>query len=276
MPRHPRDSKACLLLLLASLALAGCASLSGRSVRPLSKSQLSQIHNAVPVQEPKSPYGNPSSYVVDGKRYHVLQSSKGYHARGYASWYGPGFDGQRTSSGEKYDMYAMTAANKVLPLPSFVRVTDLENHRSVIVKVNDRGPFHKGRIIDLSYVAAAKLGIINNGSALVEVDAITPGQPSQRQQPAPSPDTARANKPQPPAHPGGLYLQAGAFDQPGHARRLAKRLTEDGLLDAFIVKPDGKQAFYRVRLGPYANAKARAKAAARLRARGISPVNIQK
>lgn len=133
----------------------------------------------VPRQEARSRYGNPDSYEVFGKRYHVLDSAEGYKARGIASWYGSKFHGRRTSSGEPYDMFAISAAHKTLPLPCFVRVTNLENGKSLIVRVNDRGPFHPGRIIDLSYTAAIRLGVYANGSAQVEVETLTPNSRSQ-------------------------------------------------------------------------------------------------
>lgn len=128
----------------------------------------------VPRVEPRSRYGNPSSYVVFGKRYYTLPSSHGFTERGIASWYGKKFHGRRTSSGETYNMYAMTAAHTRLPLPTYAQVTNLKNGRQVVVRVNDRGPFHQNRVIDLSYSAAAKLGIIREGTGLVEVRAIDP------------------------------------------------------------------------------------------------------
>jgi rare lipoprotein A len=128
----------------------------------------------VPRAEPRSRYGNPPFYDVMGKRYFVLSSSVGYLERGVASWYGPGFHKVRTSTGELYDMYAMTAAHKTLPLPAYVRVTNLQNGRSVVVRVNDRGPFVGNRIIDLSYTAASKLDMLRNGTAMVEVRTLEP------------------------------------------------------------------------------------------------------
>jgi rare lipoprotein A len=122
--------------------------------------------------EPRARYGNPPFYDVFGKRYYVLSSSVGYWERGVASWYGPGFHKERTSIGEPYDMYGMTAAHKTLPLPTYVRVTNLQNGRSIVVRVNDRGPFVGNRIIDLSYTAAAKLDMLRNGTAMVDVRAI--------------------------------------------------------------------------------------------------------
>jgi rare lipoprotein A len=128
----------------------------------------------VPRYEPRSPYGNPPFYEVFGKRYFVLSSSADYVERGVASWYGPGFHKVRTSTGEIYDMYGMTAAHKTLPLPAYARVTNLQNGRSVVVRVNDRGPFVGNRIIDLSYTAAAKLDMLRDGTAMVEVRTVGP------------------------------------------------------------------------------------------------------
>jgi rare lipoprotein A len=135
------------------------------------------VPDAIPRLEPRARYGNPPFYDVFGKRYYVLSSSVGYWERGVASWYGPGFHKERTSTGEPYDMYGMTAAHKTLPLPAYVRVTNLQNGRSIVVRVNDRGPFVGNRIIDLSYTAAAKLDMLRNGTAMVEVRAIDPTVP---------------------------------------------------------------------------------------------------
>jgi rare lipoprotein A len=128
--------------------------------------------DAIPRIEPRARSGNPPFYKVFGKRYYVLSSSVGYRERGVASWYGPGFHKVRTSIGELYDMYGMSAAHKTLPLPAYVRVTNLQNGRSVVVRVNDRGPFVGNRIIDLSYSAAAKLDMLRNGTAMVEVRSV--------------------------------------------------------------------------------------------------------
>jgi len=187
-----------------TLGLAGC--FTGRapqhapaepprtpeSPTPTSPAGPDSIADAVPRIEPRSRYGNPPFYDVFGVRYYVLSSSADYVERGVASWYGPGFHKIRTSTGEPYDMYAMTAAHKTLPLPAYVRVTNLTNGRSVIVRVNDRGPFVGHRIIDLSYSAAAKLDMLRDGTAMVEVRSIDPGAPLA----APgSPLTARASSP---------------------------------------------------------------------------------
>jgi rare lipoprotein A len=136
------------------------------------------VPDAIPRAEPRSVYGNPPFYDVFGKRYYVMASSVGYVERGVASWYGPGFHKERTSVGEPYDMYGMTAAHKTLPLPAYVRVTNLQNGRSCVVRVNDRGPFVGNRIIDLSYTAAAKLDMLRDGTAMVEVRSLQPLDPA--------------------------------------------------------------------------------------------------
>ncbi len=176
-------------LLIGIMAVA--FSLSGCSIkRPTQKKKdgppkyipanLHRTPNAVPKIEPLSRYGNrfkkgtTNSYTVFGKRYHVMPTSRGYKARGTASWYGTQFHGRKTSNGEKYDMFAMTGAHRSLPLPTYARVTNLHNGKSIIIKFNDRGPFHGDRLIDLSYVAATKLGILGNGTARVEVESIDP------------------------------------------------------------------------------------------------------
>ncbi len=175
--------------LAAALAAAGCVSPPSRPLHaprpaPPPSAPLTlpltpplppdQVPDAVPRIEPRSAYGNPPFYDVFGVRYYVLPSFVGFRERGVASWYGPGFHEERTSTGEPYDMFGMTAAHKTLPLPAYVRVTNLQNGRSVVVRVNDRGPFVNNRIIDLSYTAAAKLDMLRNGTAMVEVAAIDP------------------------------------------------------------------------------------------------------
>ena len=200
---------------------------------------VSHIPNAVPKYEAKSRYGNPHSYVALGKRYYVLKSAKGYDQRGIASWYGRKFHGRLTSSHEPYNMLGMTAASPVLPLPTYVRVTNLQNKRSIIVKVNDRGPFAPNRILDLSYAAAKKLDYIKTGTALVQVTAIYPGDPVN----APAPVTA-SQEPR-------LYLQVGAFSRYDNAQKLKHRLS------AYTHKPirikESRHYFktlYCVQIGP--------------------------
>jgi rare lipoprotein A len=182
---------ACRLASIAlSLAavLSGCASAPRVSAPPPTvqvaprsppppPAHLLDVPDAIPRAEPRSIYGNPPSYEVFGKRYYVMASSVGYVERGVASWYGPGFHKELTSVREPYDMYGMTAAHKTLPLPAYVRVTNLQNGRSCVVRVNDRGPFVGNRILDLSYTAAAKLDMLRDGTAMVEVRVLQPLDP---------------------------------------------------------------------------------------------------
>ena len=215
--------------------------------------------DALPRIEPRSRYGNPPFYEVFGKRYYVLSSSVGYWERGVASWYGPGFHRERTSTGEPYDMYGMTAAHKTLPLPAYVRVTNLQNGRSVVVRVNDRGPFVGNRIIDLSYTAAAKLDMLRNGTAMVELRSIDPTAPppplnvAAAGSPAPAAVPAAAPLTVVPAAVGGpgLFVQAGAFSDPANAEHLAAKL-RGGSYGKVFVRDDqiAGRKMYRVRIGP--------------------------
>ncbi|MBW8368642.1 MAG: septal ring lytic transglycosylase RlpA family protein [Arenimonas sp.] len=210
---------------------------------------ISNIPEPEPRAEPASRYGNRSPYTVLGKRYQVLDQAEGYVERGLASWYGQKFHGRHTSSRELYDMCSFSAAHKTLPLPSYVRVTNLDNGRSAIVRVNDRGPFHPGRIIDLSYAAAVKLGVDRTGTARVEVAAITGGTPS-RTALAPA---AASRGPLPAAAPnlGPQIVQVGAYRDEGNARRIAQSLRAAGI-SGIEVEPvrlhDGK--VWRVRIAP--------------------------
>jgi rare lipoprotein A len=213
--------------------------------------------------EPRSTRGNPAMYEVFGKRYFVMASSEGYRERGVASWYGPGFHAKDTSSGEPYYMYAMTAAHKTLPLPAYVRVTNLANGRSIVVRVNDRGPFVGNRIIDLSNTAAHKLDMTRAGTAFVEVEALTPGSLG---------DAARAvSVPQvvPTQAQSQLYLQAGAFGQGDNAERLAARLRDAGIGDVAIIAPMPGSALWRVRVGPLADVASFDRLVVRLEGMGI-------
>jgi len=169
-------------LALLALLVAGCAGVGPRDGGPDRPMDFSEVPDAVPKHERRTRAGNPPSYVVNGRRYHLLDSPEGYIERGIASWYGTKFHGRKTSLGERYDMYAMTAAHKTLPIPSYVRVRNLRNGHEVVVRVNDRGPFHDNRIIDLSYAAASKLGIAQTGTGLVEVKTVTPGSERRRRQ----------------------------------------------------------------------------------------------
>ena len=205
--------------------------------------------DAMPRIERRGRTGNPPFYDVLGKRYYVLSSSVGYVERGVASWYGPGFHKVRTSMGEIYDMYGMTAAHKTLPLPAIVRVTNLQNGRSVVVRVNDRGPFVGNRIIDLSYTAAAKLDMLHNGTAMVEVRSVDAPAPAAAAAGPGEQTTSGVTSAAPPASP--LFVQAGAFSDPANAERLAQKLRGGGY-GKISVRDDeiaGRRMF-RVRIGP--------------------------
>lgn len=188
------------------------------------------------------------SYVVFGRRYHVLDNAKGYDDRGIASWYGPNFHGKLTSSGASYNMYGMTAANKVLPLCTWVKVTNLENGRSAIVQVNDRGPFVANRIIDLSYAAAKRIGMISKGTALVEVQAIAApsgAPPANLEQVSKSYPAVRLH------HRPELYVQVGAFSEQDNAERVRARLVlnQIGRIDISPTRVNGHR-YFRVLVGP--------------------------
>ena len=157
------------LVLMTYLCLFGCAK---HSDGPPKDRYHGNISPAIPHPEPKSKFGNPDTYKVFGKSYHVLPSAHNFVQEGYASWYGTKFHGHLTSSREPYDLWAMTGAHKTLPIPTYVRVTNLKNHRNAIVRINDRGPFHADRILDLSYAAASKLGITSQGTAPVRIETI--------------------------------------------------------------------------------------------------------
>jgi len=237
-----RFSIICLLILVAA-----CGSVTNKQDgAPKKAPNISSISNAVPRDEPRSKYGNPASYVVFGKRYYTLKSNQGFQQKGIASWYGTKFHGKRTSSGEPYDMYAMTAAHKTLPLPSYVEVTSLDNGRKVIVKVNDRGPFHGGRIIDLSYSAATKLGIIGKGTGNVEVKAISSGDRGATAKAVEARKITTHNISAP-----ALFLQMGAFSTHHSAEKMQLKL-QNKIEAAVFIAPLNKQnmTLYRVRIGP--------------------------
>lgn len=213
---------------------------------------VSALPEPVPKQEPRSRYGNMESYSVWGKTYHVLPDASGYVAEGNASWYGQKFHGHRTSSGEAFDMYQFTAAHKSLPLPTYVRVTNLDNGKNLVVRVNDRGPFHDNRIIDLSWAAAVRLGIEQAGTGRVRVEALSPAHDSTPGSTVPTAVRAAVDSPPPNTASATsterLYLQAGAFQDRGSAERLRQSLREQLGLEAEIRE---QQPFFRVWLGPY-------------------------
>ena len=214
---------------------------------------ISDLPEPVPRAEPRARYGNKSPYSVLGKRYYVMDSAEGYVERGIASWYGAKFHGRMTSSFEPYDMYQFTAAHKTLPLPTFAEVTNLDNGRKVIVRVNDRGPFHEGRIIDLSYAAAIKLGIHVRGTGRVEVRAITPaGHRASTTQAAPVPrqvSSATARGSVPIADSERVAVQVASFRDHDNARRLRERLQGADIrhVDIDSTRVDGGRV-HRVRI----------------------------
>ncbi len=252
---------------------------------------LASIPDAVPRVEPRSRSGNPASYVVFGQRYHVQASAAGHVERGTASWYGPGFHAARTSSGESYDMYAMTAAHKTLPIPAYARVTNLSNGRSVVVRINDRGPFVGGRIVDLSYTAAWKLDMLRTGTAPVELRVLSPGADVPAvMQAGTRPPAASAPANPPPlaatrggaaaiaagtgagaATPGRTTLQAGAFFSSANAQGLVARLATAGIGNA-VVRPTraGARTVWQVRVGPLETALEVDDMLERLRLAGVS------
>jgi rare lipoprotein A len=261
---------------------------------------LDAIPDAVPRAEPPHRYAN-RPYSVLGRDYVPLKPGTPYRATGIASWYGRKFHGQKTSTGETYDMYAMTAAHPILPIPSYARVTNPANGRSVVVRINDRGPFHAGREIDLSWTAAWKLGYVGHGSALVDVESLLPGQSlvatterttslagsgaaATSPRPAAEDDPiARfaATDPEPPLpqvqDARGHFLQLGAFGNRDNAESLRTRLARElgDLGGKLVVQSTGK--LFRVQLGPWPDAAAAQLASARLReSLGLAPVVVQR
>lgn len=246
-----------LPVLALGMLLAGCASTPDYNVRksgdrelPLGEAaydeapdaaeippDVASIPDAEPKDEPLARSGNAPEYEVFGEKYSVLPSARDFRQKGRASWYGKRFHGRKTASGERYDMFGMSAAHKTLPLPTYVRVTNLKNGRSVIVRVNDRGPFHPDRVIDLSYAAAAKLGFIEQGHAPVELEAVVPG----KKEPRPAPERG--------------WLQVAAYTDPINAVAVREQLGE--VLGAKLVdiKAGGTESepLHRVVVGPFEN-----------------------
>lgn len=263
-------------VIFVSLVLVACSSKPSRykidqDVEPSGQFDVSGVPEVSPKWEPLSRQGNQSRYEVLGKSYDVLKADAVYQEEGFASWYGLKFHGELTSNGEVYDMYTFSAAHKTLPLPSYVRVTNLENGRELIVRVNDRGPFHSDRIIDLSYAAAIKLGYKDKGTARVKLERIMSPAPVDKSSVAPK---SPANKP----FDDRLapFVQVAAFSSydlaeamrrraegalPGEAVFLADAETESGLL-------------YRVRVGPFNSRQEAEKALERLQKSGIGKPQI--
>lgn len=252
-----------VLVLLAAVMLSGCSSV--HRVNPGEAA----TDNAVPQFEPQPSRLNPPSYNVLGRTYHVLGSNQGYDAQGVASWYGPNFQSKSTSSGEQYNMYAMTAAHKSLRIPSYVLVTNMENGKQVIVRVNDRGPFVSNRIIDLSYAAAKKIGMIGRGTAMVDVRSVSPDTPIPSAQSivagtAPA-LTASSQAPTTPIASNvenisarlphavwgqDVFIQVGAFGEMGHVITVQQRLAQAGIRTVSVTSFG---SLNRVRVGPVAS-----------------------
>ncbi|MEZ7990411.1 MAG: septal ring lytic transglycosylase RlpA family protein [Halioglobus sp.] len=202
-------------------------------LRPISQDE---VFDAIPQADPILRFGNVSPYVIDGVTYHVLEDYRDYREQGTASWYGAKFSGHKTSNGELYDLYQPSAAHKTLPIPSYARVTNLDNGKSIVVRVNDRGPFHSDRIIDLSYAAAVKLGYMEQGTAQVEVEVMEVVGVEDRRDPL---------------YGNYRYLQLGAFGREASAQTLVEALTPLLTAEVFVsaVESDGT-LLYRVRVGP--------------------------
>lgn len=288
------------LLLTAVLLLAACSTpppprpVPQTTTVPAQPANSGGVPDAVPRDEPKMRGGaNKPFYEVLGHRYHVLPSAEGYVEQGVASWYGPTFHGGLTAIGDRYDMYAMTAAHKTLPLPCYARVTNLSNGRSVVVRLNDRGPFVANRIIDLSYSAAVRLDMLRTGTALVEVRVVTPYDqpqvittavpPDVPVTPPPTPATATTAPPPTAgdpitrvqeAPPVSLYVQAGAFAVQANASSLADKLRSAGMSNVAVVSPVSGGHLYRVRLGPIQSVDEFDRLSARLAALGVPDARL--
>lgn len=245
---------------------------------------LREVPDAIVKAEPLSKYAN-RPYVVFGKTYTPLPADATFSQRGMASWYGKKFHGQRTSSGELYDMYKMSAAHPTLPIPSYARITSLSTGKQVIVRINDRGPFHSSRIVDVSYTAALKLGLLGKGSHEVELERLLPGDPV-RVAAAPMPDDrAGEGSDVPPDAPAavlpvakptdGFYLQLGAYSRPERAAEVRDKLLLSGALEMVEVVASG--FVHRVYGGPFASREAALKVAKTLPAAlAIKPIVVRR
>jgi rare lipoprotein A len=255
-------------IVAIALAVAGCAT-SPRSPSPAQPSgkyylddgppetvpeNLAHVPDAIPRDEPFHRFAN-RPYTVFGQTYVPVVNKDASRQRGLASWYGKKFHGQKTSSGEVYDMFAMTAAHKTFPIPSYARVTNVKNGLSVVVRINDRGPFHPGRVIDLSYAAAAKIGILAAGSGLVEVERVFevglsgPRATTAEAQPAP----LAIETPVMAQETAGLWIQLGAFSSAEGAESFREHVTRELDWMREPVRVSSRDGMHRVRLGPYRN-----------------------
>lgn len=233
-----------------------------------STAALDELADPQPHIEPLNATAN-QPYTAFGRQYVPMTALGPYRRQGTASWYGRKFHGQRTTSGEYYDMFALSAAHPTLPIPSYARVTNLANHRSVIVRVNDRGPYGSGRIMDVSYAAAYKLGFADETLATVEVEALVPQPEVAVADPRPAPPSTPSVE-RAPAVPaargnGGIYLQLGAFANPDNAQNFAARVKQQLEGIGAPVSVTGRNALYRIQLGPFADRRRAAAAARKIR-----------
>jgi rare lipoprotein A len=246
---------------------------------------MSHVPDAVPRVEKRTIAGNKNPYTVLGKTYYLMEDERAYIERGKASWYGFKFNGERTSNGELYDMFAMTGAHKTLPIPSYVRVTSLDNRTSVVVRINDRGPFHAGRIIDLSYAAAQRLGITRAGTGYVEVEVVVPeGDPRpplrMRKQDKVARDSGLVSQAEAGSKsadsklPEGTYLQVAAFGMEKSAKEFASSIKSKVSFPVVISVTKSPKSLYRVRLGPFKDAQSIQAAREELSAINISEVHV--
>lgn len=249
-----------LTLLLVISFLAACSSKPSRyrmadDADPGGHFDVSGVPLVEPKWEPMSPGGNKSPYSVDGETYRILPTASGYQEEGYASWYGLKFHGELTSNGEIYNMYEFSAAHKSLPLPSYLRVTNLENGKKLVVRVNDRGPFHSDRIIDLSYAAAIKLGFKDKGTARVRLEAITPSRDVSPKASGQNQVVAKKVEPEPAVDRLAPFIQVAAYSNYDFAEAMLIRIEKIlGTGSGFVVQAKNTtKPLYRVRLGPYEN-----------------------
>lgn len=311
-------SPLCIIAVLVAFSLTGCGTTAKRdstaSKAPPARgggyylddgpgdsppADIDRIPDAVPRPEPLH-RGTARPYTVMGKNYTPMTALQPYKARGVASWYGRRYHGKRTASGEYYDMYGMTAAHTILPIPSYARVTNPANGRSVVVRINDRGPFIDNRLIDLSYTAAHRLGVLAGGSAMVEVESIIPGESSVVSargpvQPAPpavqwEPDLVVTPLPAPEALPAdtatvvpmrseasGMYLQLGAFGSKDNADNYLERLRSQFGSLAPSLQVLQKDGLFRVHAGPYVNLAEAQQAADRIgQMLGVKPMLLKR
>lgn len=252
------------LIALSVTLLSACSSTSNKGryqlehdVAPENPKSVEHVQDATPKYEPYSLGGN-KDYSLRGERYQIVKDVNGFKQKGIASWYGQKFHGHMTSNGEIYDMYSMSAAHKTLPIPSYVKVTNLDNNKVAIVRINDRGPFHPGRIIDLSYAAAYKLGVIQTGTANVEIETVIIGKAA--------PESAQETHDQ-------YYIQVSSSKHHESSRTLLNDLSQNLSVAGII---DSAQGVNRVLLGPFDDFHATQTLLAKVKALGYTTAFIKK